>query len=109
MIMRARKRRPRPGRGEAAAPVASADRSMVRGLMVTPARPASRAAARAKETSAPARAVISERPGDSEPSPMPSCWSRGANPCLHSRQWYQARFSRTGPSAVVTVLSRTPA
>jgi len=39
----------------AAAPVASADRSMVLALRVMPARPAIRAAARAKETSAPAR------------------------------------------------------
>jgi hypothetical protein len=51
----------------AAAPMASADRSIVLALMVTPARPDSSLPAWAKETSAPARAVISERPGDSEP------------------------------------------
>ncbi|MGO8960757.1 MAG: hypothetical protein ACLQFR_25785 [Streptosporangiaceae bacterium] len=48
--------------------------------MVILASPASSPAARAKDTSAPASAVISERPGDSEPPLMPSCWSRGANP-----------------------------
>ncbi len=49
------------------APVASADRSIVRGLTVIPASPAISPAARAKEASAPARAVISVSPGDSEP------------------------------------------
>jgi hypothetical protein len=70
----------------AAAPEASADRSMVRGLTVIPARPASRPAARAKETSAPARAIISERPGDSDAPATPSWSSRGACPRLQSAQ-----------------------
>ena len=50
----------------AAAPVASADRSIVLALTVIPASVAIRAAALAKETSAPARAIISARPGDSD-------------------------------------------
>jgi len=75
-----------PAAARAAAPEASADRSTVLALMVMPARPASRPAARAKETSAPARAIISARPGDSEQPGTPSCWSRGANPWRHSAQ-----------------------
>jgi hypothetical protein len=70
----------------AAAPVASADRSMVRALMLTPARRASSPAARAKGTCAPARAIISARPGDSEPPDTPSCSSRGASPRPHPAQ-----------------------
>jgi hypothetical protein len=43
-------------------------------------------AARPNGTSAPARAIISARPGDSEEPATPSCWSRGANPQPQSRQ-----------------------
>jgi hypothetical protein len=93
----------------AAAPDASADRSVVLALTVTPARPASRPAALPKWTSAPARAIISRRPGDSGVPAVPSCSSRGAKPCPHSRQWYQARITRTGPSTVVMTLGRRPA
>jgi len=45
---------------------------MVLALRVMPARPDSSPAARAKETSAPARAVISASPGDSELPGRPS-------------------------------------
>jgi hypothetical protein len=93
----------------AAAPDASADRSIVLALMVIPARSAISAAALPNGTSAPARAVISRSPGDSGVPAAPSCSSRGANPRLHSAQWYQARSTRTGPSTVVMVLARRPA
>jgi hypothetical protein len=71
-----------------------------------PARPASSLAARAKETSGPASAVISAGPGDGNPrGSRPSCRSRGASPRLHAAQWYHAR---TGPSTVVIVLAGCP-
>ena len=57
----------------AAAPLASADRSIVRGLIVRPARPDRSRPARAKETSAPASAFISARPGDCVAPATPSC------------------------------------
>ena len=93
----------------AAAPDASADRSIVLALTAIPARSASSAAAWPKGTSAPARAIISRRPGDSGVPANPSCSSRGAKPCPQSRQWYQARITRTGPSTVVTALGRRQA
>ena len=70
----------------AAAPDASADRSTVRALTATPARSSSSAAALPKGTSAPARAIIWARPGDSDVPATPSCSSRGAKPRSHSRQ-----------------------
>ena len=70
----------------AAAPLASADRWTVLAGTVTPARLASRPAAVANGTSAPARATISARPGDSGVPATPSCWSRGANPWRHCPQ-----------------------
>ena len=77
---------PAAAAARAAAPLASADRSTVLALMLIPARSGSRPAARPNGTSAPARAIISARPGDSEEPATPSCWSRGANPQPQSRQ-----------------------
>ena len=70
----------------AAAPDASADRSMVLALTATPARSASSAAALPNGTSDPARAIISARPGDNNVPATPSCSSRGAKPPSHSGQ-----------------------
>src|ERR1035438_9530603 len=85
------------------------DRSTVLALTAIPARSASSAAALPNGTSAPARAIIWVSPGDSDVPATPSCSSRGAEPCPHSRQWYQALFTRTRPSTVVMVLGRRPA
>src|SRR6266571_535891 len=62
----------------AAAPDASADRSIVLALTAIPARSCTSAAALPNGTSAPARAIISARPGDSDVPATPSCSSRGA-------------------------------
>jgi hypothetical protein len=93
----------------AAAPDASADRSIVLALTAIPARSASRAAALPNGTSAPARAIICARPSDRAVPAVPSCSSRGAKPASHPAQWYKARVTRPGPSTVVTVLARRPA
>ncbi len=93
-----------PAAARAAAPDASADRSIVLAFTASPARSASSAAALPNGTSAPARAIIWLSPGDSDVPATPSCSSRGAKPCPHSRQWYQALLTRTGPSTVVMVL-----
>jgi hypothetical protein len=75
-----------PAAARPAAPVASADRSMARALTVMPASPPIRPAARAKDTSEPARASISAMPGDSVAPAAPSCSSRGASPWPHCPQ-----------------------
>ena len=63
-------------------------------------------AAPANGTAAAALSFIAVRPGDKDVPATPSSASRGASPCLQVLQWYQARFSVTGPRTVLMTLSR---
>ena len=89
-----------------AAPLASAARSTRLTVSCTPARSSSSPAAFANGPAAAAMSVITVSPGDRDVPAMPSPASRGANPCLHSAQRYQARRRVTGPRTVSNVLSR---
>ena len=80
----------------AAAPDASADRSIVRGLTVMPARAAIRPAARAKDASAPVRAFISARPGDSGRARHPELGVAGREPVLARRAVIPRPLQRNG-------------
>jgi len=63
-------------------------------------------AAPANGPAAAALSFIAVRPGDKDVPATPSSASRGASPCLQAVQWYQARFSVTGPRTVSMTLSR---
>jgi hypothetical protein len=89
-----------------AAPLASAARSTRLTPSRTPARSSSSPAAFANGTAAAARSFIAASPGDIDVPATPSPASRGASPCWHGAQWYQARARVTGPSTVSKVLSR---
>ena len=89
-----------------AAPLASAALSTRLTVSKTPARFSSSPAAFANGPVAAAMSFITVSPGDKDVPAMPSSASRGANPCLHSAQLYQARRRVTGPRTVLNVLSR---
>ena len=89
-----------------AAPLASAARPARLTVSCTPARSSSSPAAFANGPVAAAMSFIAARPGDRDVPATPSSVSRGAKPCLHSAQRYQARRSVTGPGTVSNVLSR---
>jgi hypothetical protein len=74
-------------RAAAAAPSASADRSIRLGFNRIPANSANRSAALANGAAAPTRAVILRSPGDSEAPAIPSSSSRGTTPRPHALQW----------------------
>jgi hypothetical protein len=89
-----------------AAPLASAARSVRLTVSRTPARSSSMEAAPANGPAAAALSFIAVRPGDRDVPATPGSASRGASPCLQAVQWYQARFSVTGPRTVSMTLSR---
>ena len=90
----------------AARPSASACRPSRLPVRVIPASAATSPAPRVNGTASAARAAILASPGDMVSPAMPSSASRGARPCPQVAQWYQARFTVTGPRTVSTVLGR---
>jgi len=89
-----------------AVPLASAARSTRLAVSRTPAKSSSSPAARANGMAAAALSFIADRPGDMDFPATSSSASRGASPCVHRAQWYQARVRVTGPSTVSMTLSR---
>ena len=90
-------------------PSASAWRSTVFGATARPASSRNRVLAPAKLVRAAAMPTMRSAAGERQVSSMPSARSRGLNPEWHHSQWYQARSSVSGPSAVVKTLGRRPA